>query len=280
MIIRTARKSDAEMIMSLWDCVFGDDADFTAWYFRSVFSLKDTIVCEKDNEIVSMLQRLHYKAYNIGDISYIFGACTRIDYRGQGLMESLINYCKQLDIKENKKACILIPQEESLFDYYKRFGFEPCFFANRTTEDYKGNVSSAYNLKNAHKADFEILNSVYERALEKTDYIIRDRLFWETQIDMIYSLGGECVVLLKGDKPSGYAFVWNEDGKKSVSELVCVDNTSYDSFVNLLMERYNIMNLNVVSLSESHNENTFRLGSAYFYDRRDKCEIKANLLYN
>lgn len=277
-MIRTAREGDREQIISLWNTAFGEEKEFSDWFFSTAYLLSDTIVCEKDRKLVSMLQRMKYTVRNLGEVSYIFGACTLAEYRGQGLMQSLIEYCRQLDEKEGRKACILIPQEKSLFDYYKRFGFEPAFSTNSEIVAYKAPQDKSYLIRSAKKADWYILNSLYESGLENEDYIIRDKQYWQTQIDMFDALGGRCVLIYNHYLPCGYAFVSGDANGEVIEEIMTADRQSYRHLVNLLMQLYDISSIRVVSFNGEGNEK--QLGSAFFYDASEKAELKVNLLYN
>lgn len=55
------------------------------------------------------------------DAEYIFAVCTKPEYRKRGI------FTKHLDAVIGNKACILIPENESLFDFYERFGFSAIY---------------------------------------------------------------------------------------------------------------------------------------------------------
>lgn len=55
------------------------------------------------------------------DAEYIFAVCTKPEYRNRGI------FSKQLDTVIGNKACVLIPENESLFSFYERFGFSAIY---------------------------------------------------------------------------------------------------------------------------------------------------------
>ncbi len=55
------------------------------------------------------------------DAEYIFAVCTKPEYRGRGIFR------KHLNEVIGDAPCVLIPENESLFGFYEKFGFTPLY---------------------------------------------------------------------------------------------------------------------------------------------------------
>lgn len=129
-MIRFAKITDIESIVRLWNEAFGDGKEEIMFFLNNKFIPENTIVCEYNNEIVSMLFLLEgkliikNKAYSS---YYLYAACTAENQRGRGLMAQLLEKAR-ITAKDRQKYFIcLMPGEESLFDFYKRFGYKTIF---------------------------------------------------------------------------------------------------------------------------------------------------------
>ena len=72
---------------------------------------------------------LNNKRYNA---VYIYGVCTHPEYRGKGLMKTAFKYLDELAISKNIDYLFLVPATESLFDMYKKLGYETGFAYERS----------------------------------------------------------------------------------------------------------------------------------------------------
>ena len=277
-MIRKATQNDYEKVLALWNTAFGDEKNFTQWYFRNVYSYQHTVVFEKDNEIISMLQRLPFKTNKLEKITYIYGVCTHPNYRGNGLMKQLMNYSKSLDIQEGISASILIPQDESLFEYYSRFEYQLAFSIKKSNYNKVQIDDNNYQIRIAQIKDIEHLQNIYTKNLQDTEYILRDEKYWKLLLDLFKCLGGECFIISKSSQDYGYAFVWKEDNEIYIQELVANENKIGVILVNFILEKYNIENIEVLELGKYDTNQ--KLGSAVFYNEKLNREIKANLLFN
>lgn len=143
-------------VRGMWDEIFNEDSQkFRDFYFKRKYSHNNTFIYLKDSTPVSSLQNLDYdflfdgKSYKI---SYISGACTLKEYRGNGYMNELLKETFRENYKENKVFSSLIPASDSLFDYYERFGYKTSSYIKK----YACKNNSSYN-----ENDFEIINDFY-----------------------------------------------------------------------------------------------------------------------
>lgn len=129
-MIRFAIEKDIISIISLWNEAFGDKERDIRFFLDNKFVPKNTIVCEEQNKIISMLFLLEgnmvlnavsYPSY------YLYAACTAKSHRGKGIMAKLLEKAKETACERNKYFICLMPAEDSLFDFYKKFGYKSVF---------------------------------------------------------------------------------------------------------------------------------------------------------
>jgi predicted acetyltransferase len=113
-MIRFADHSIKDQLKTLWKDAFSDCDEFIELYFEQKYKPHNTLVKTVNNKVLSTLQMLDYKmsfyGYDVGT-SYISGAATQKNQRGNGLMRLLL--CKSFEIMYNKQQLfsILIPGE-------------------------------------------------------------------------------------------------------------------------------------------------------------------------
>lgn len=276
-MLRKANNNDLAQIIKLWNVSFPEDENFTKWFFDNYFNIEYTIVYEDNGTVVSMLQMLPHEIKNLGKVSYIFGACTLPEYRGKGIMAKLIAYSEKLDRQNGVKASILIPQEESLFNFYARFGYEPHFYISQKDFLKQDKLKHQYTFSECSEKDIKELNSQYVNTLSNTDYLIRDEQYWKDQIKMFKALNGNVFCLKNDNELLGYAFLWggNDIG---VQELVGVNEEVEKILANEIMEHYNTSNLKALFLNQSPSQ---KLGSIKLYESYEiNKPLIMNLMFN
>lgn len=125
--IRKARFADKEQLEALWGQTFGEEAGIQTYFFQHVFQPEQTWCFTEEEEICAMLYQIPclVKGSNVWDKAvYLYALATREYDRGRGIMHRLL----AASLKEAEKAgverAILIPAQESLTAYYRKFGLE------------------------------------------------------------------------------------------------------------------------------------------------------------
>jgi len=276
-MIRFAENNDTQNIISLWEICFKKD-DFSNWFFKNMFNPLETIVIEENGRIVSMLQRLAFDIKNIGEVTYIYGACTHPDYRGKGFMEQLLVYSENLDKEKSIKASVLIPQEKSLFDFYAKFGYQPLFKIFNKKYTKQNAKDHFYSFSECKSYKIDTLNNLYEKLLENANYVKRDRKYWELQFKMFDELNGKVFCLEYEGNAVGYAFCWNDNGGV-IQELVGVNNDINKIICFEVMEHYNIESIEAFSLTGTISEREFGCIKSYEKIESDQPFVM-NLMLN
>lgn len=261
-MIRFANESDITRIKELWGEAFGYD-DFAKWYFENVFKLENTLVYEIDNgKVVSMLQRLPYYIKNIGESTYIYGACTDIKYRGKGIMGKLLSYSEAIDVAEGKMAIFLVPENEGLFRFYEKKGYKNHFYKYLREKEENHIIA----LESSNKLDLEVSDiedkiektkdflenddllkynkiaddmlDIYIYATKGSQHIMRDKMYFYRQISMHLSGDGKIFCAYLGNKLVGYTFGYVENKIYKISELVVQDDNIYNELMGDLNNKF------------------------------------------
>ena len=119
-----------QQVIDLWRLSFNDTEEFIRLYFDRVYKEENTLVIEKDGQVVSALQMLPYTMTYYGteiSVAYISGACTLPSMRGKGLMRQLIQNAFEEMKYRSVAVTALIPADPWLFDYYREQGYTEVF---------------------------------------------------------------------------------------------------------------------------------------------------------
>ncbi|MBR2455302.1 MAG: GNAT family N-acetyltransferase [Clostridia bacterium] len=122
-MIDFADYSDRKALEGLWQSVFLEDSEITEYFFENIFGDTITPVIRVDGEIASALFLLDC---TIGDYKgkCVYCAMTNYSHRGKGYMKTLLDYSYDFCCENGFDFLFLVPAEKSLFDYYKKCGFE------------------------------------------------------------------------------------------------------------------------------------------------------------
>ncbi|MEE0946399.1 MAG: GNAT family N-acetyltransferase [Acutalibacteraceae bacterium] len=114
-----------EKCKALYLEAFEDDESFTDFLFESCFE-KCCYYLTDGDEVVSMLFAFDV-FLNFHKGKYIYAVATNKQYRGKGYMRKL--FCKvENELKGEYSFFCLRPMNESLFEFYKKLGYEEKFY--------------------------------------------------------------------------------------------------------------------------------------------------------
>ncbi len=129
MIARAAREQIPEL-RALWTAVFGDGPDFLDPFFARVFVPENTLVWTEEGCVVSALYILPYSIPNKGETlraAYLYALATEPAWRGRKIMSQLIAESFRLCAARGYALSMLVPAKDSIFGFYRSFGFEDYF---------------------------------------------------------------------------------------------------------------------------------------------------------
>ena len=202
-MIRQAHVKDIPELKQIWKQVFNDTETFIDRFFQNNFIPPDTLLCETEKKITSMLFRLRGEISTHTEklpLKYIYGCATLPEYRNKGQMGNLLNTTIQ-EAKTEKSELILVPASKTLFSYYRKFGFSETLFI--TTETYPP-------LQTYIKTNWERYNTLSNQTVKHIQQIRNQNLknknavLWpekhiKTTLEEILADGGDILLNTNGE---------------------------------------------------------------------------------
>ncbi len=130
MSITFARPEDRDQLKAVYQACFPEDpASFWDFELDSLMQADNILIYREDGRILSTVQILseglvlQEKTY---PVQYIYAAATLPEAQGRGLMGMLLQEAHRLARGRGQWFSVLITQNDSLFDFYARFGYYDC----------------------------------------------------------------------------------------------------------------------------------------------------------
>lgn len=229
MRLRLSNELDKLELMKIWKQCFKDTDDSINYFFLKKFKPNKCTVCEVDSKVVASLYMLDVYISIEGSVEkayYLYAAGTLPEYRGRGYMKSLISYANIIQFYRGKKYSILLPANDSLYDYYKILGYKKFFksgfleLSNLQMKNYIRNI----DILNEN-VDFEKVSLLrYKLCVNNSGSIV-----WEEQAIKyafeINNIGkGENIVLSNGD----YAICNLSSNSLNIIEFISTEKNFYN----------------------------------------------------
>lgn len=196
--------TDREQLLALYQACFPEDEpSFWQWVFDWLYCPGNTLNLRENDRIVASLQMLPCTMKLNGEAfpaHYVYAAATLPERQGRGLMAKLLEQAAQEGRRRGHVFSVLITQEDSLLDYYARFGYEPkCLLGmGQPAETVENGV-----LRTAGEADIPLLTELYENAVAGLLHGGRDEEYWKLQLKLF---GKGAQVLEENGVLAAYAF--------------------------------------------------------------------------
>ncbi len=126
-MISFATQKNREDIIRLWKEAFGDSTEAIECFLDNI--CKDRVaVFTENNKAVGMASVLPVSC-NGKTGRYIYAVATDKAYRGRGICKKLMAYIEGYAKEQRDSFLILVPASSSLFDFYKKMGYNQEVFA-------------------------------------------------------------------------------------------------------------------------------------------------------
>lgn len=206
-MVRLALPEEKEQIKVLWQTCFHDEDSYIDFFF-SRLPEPECLFYLSGNKPASMLLLLNC---TLGSFTgkYIFAACTHPAYRGRGYMKTLLSGAEQL-CRDKADFLCLVPANHTLFDYYRKCGYQTFFYFERVCLTVpKGAYSESAANNSLSFSDFCKIRSAMPNFVQwgsrETNLVFEENLF----------NGGKNI-----RTPSGYAILREENEICHVIEWV------------------------------------------------------------
>lgn len=219
----------------LWMDTFNEEEQAVDLFFDRCKTFVSFYTASVDRKPVSMVFLVH-STLNGKKAHYLCSAATSKEYRGRGIMSSLIEYA--LEDARSKGECysLLFPADNGLYDYYKRFGYLPnctarkTIFSRQELEKIAQNKSSSQD--DLRNYSFEEL----QRLLFKNNFLLQNNEFVSFAIEY-YSLydckaikSKNCCALISEQSGCADVFYSLYSSFSTLAKMV-LENCSADTFV-------------------------------------------------
>lgn len=199
----------------LWKRVFGDEDMYIDRFFSQIYSPEDTLVYRENGHIVSMLYMIPYDLGINGKCfraMYLYALATEEKYRGRQIMSRLIHQAHAIVQERGYLCSFLIPESESLFAFYKGFGYTVPFYGDEIIirQDSLNQDICFVKLDKSRSEMWDMYRAVYSGQDKKVMLNKEQFLFF---LEDFRDAGGDFYCVMEKGKNIGYAYGISENGK-------------------------------------------------------------------
>ena len=212
-MFRVATSKDCETLCELWKQGFNENEDIAKFVFNDFASFDNILVLEKNDMIISMLIYVEVKLEKRKG-AYYYGLTTRKGYEKQGNMASLMQYANEICKQKEYEFIVLVPQSESLFNYYSKKGYETYFYIREFTHKIKDNLYANVKLDTITGKSIKELRNKF---IENSRIQLNEKSEIATLVDM-YKNGGITV-----ESKNGYGIFYKNNDTMFFEEIFATD---------------------------------------------------------
>jgi len=270
MVITTAKKDDIEIIKQLWVQIFGDSIQF-AEFAANLCTPDGIYLVKEDEEIAAMVVAgVDLFAYDKKGF-YIYGLATVPYYRGKGYAKQLVEYVCQEKFNDGYKFCVTQPAEESLFEFYRKLGFDTTTYLRKGTVEIKRNLWATADFDTATASRFKDMRSKFS----EDEVVHFSAKGYEKFAEYIYSEGGSTA-----ETKNAYCLYFEKSDRIVVRDLFA-DSTQHATVIlQAIRER---TGKEIADIQLSQNSSLF-LGEGTLYPhcvvKNLNKELYANLMFD
>lgn len=110
-------------LRNLWKEAFSDDDAFLNTFFSTAFAPERCLCIVVEKNVVAALYWFQCE-YSKQPLAYIYAVATAKAYRGRGLCRKLLAAAHSTLTKQGYIGALLVPGSETLFDLYKKCGYQ------------------------------------------------------------------------------------------------------------------------------------------------------------
>lgn len=213
---RLSRPEDLGDLKKIWNASFPGDEAFADWFLENAYVPENALVWEEGGRVSAMLHLIPMRCRMNGrevSAAYVYAVATLPENRGKGVAAALLQEAEALERSRGTEMLILVPQSETLFEYYRRQGFREALFRARRVIAGAGEIPQGILLDDSLEPGE--LNACFEAALTGKSHVARTDAHWARSLTYLSELGAR-----RDGRLIGYA-VYDPDGV--VREFVALD---------------------------------------------------------
>lgn len=116
-------------LRTLWKEAFGDEDTFLDLFFSTAFAPERCLCILIENNVAAALYWFQCE-YSNQPLAYIYAVATAKVYRGRGLCQQLLTATHSTLKRQGYVGAVLVPGSETLFDFYKKTGYQTACYRN------------------------------------------------------------------------------------------------------------------------------------------------------
>lgn len=253
-----AEKQHIEQLKKLWTLCFDEKQSALDLFFECNFDNMTAYIAFDNGKAASALYLVNC-TLNGKKSNYLCGASTAPDYRSKGIMSQLIEYALCDAKKGGDVYSLLLPASESLYSYYKKFGYTE----NCSAVVQKLNRSQ---LEKTAETDFENISSKNVVELQttamKNNFVLFNDKFIDFAINYYKIYGAKAVC----GKQSLAIFEENDD----CADVFYSVTTCRQEMFALLLKNTNAKYFTFTGKAENTAENKIKFGMIKALDNKDE----------
>lgn len=262
-MIRKAATGDESKLKRIWMEVFMLENQNSDPLFGEPVNLENILVDEEDGDVVAMLVMSPYDAIIAGHGvhgCYLHSLATLFDYRGRGIMGSMIRAAAEYAKASGYQELFLIPAEGELIPYYEKRGFTKKYYQREiyirreTLEAYaeKWQAQGGLSLEEAQAPSMGEIWELYKTNLLEAspDRMMLTRSQLEEEIRSLQEDGYHLYGIAHDDLGIGYLLMKAQQEEDGDLELLIAQWVLHADFVKALMEELLTLEFDRLFLSE------------------------------
>ena len=268
-----------QQIKALWKLCFDDSDAFIDMYFRLRYNDEVNIAIESGKEVVSALQMIPYPMTFCGEqiqTSYISGACTHPDFRGNGVMRELLSQAFARMRYNRVVLSTLIPAEPWLFDYYARMGYASVFkYSTKeiVLPEFIPSKEIAVNV--VSKPQDEVYSYLNKKLSERPCCIQHSAEDFQVIMADLPISGGNLFVAKQANEIWGIAIIYKRENCIIINELLAEDKDTEYSLL-FAIKQYTGCNYIIQLLPPDKELPQHSLGMARIINAKEVLQIYAS----
>ena len=130
-------------LRTLWTEAFNDNDDFLDIFFSTAFSPERCLCVLVEGKVAAALYWFECE-YQKQPLAYIYAVATAKVYRGQGLCHILLDATHSKLKKQGYIGALLVPGSHTLFDFYKKIGYQTTCYRHTIKYDLNTTTKNSY----------------------------------------------------------------------------------------------------------------------------------------
>lgn len=267
-----------EKVKALWRLCFDDDEAFIEMYFRLRYNNDVNIAITSGEEVIAALQMLPYPMTFCGQTiqtSYISGACTHPDYRGNGVMRELLSQAFMRMVHSGTSISTLIPGEPWLFNYYARLGYAPVFhYSKELLPECRASVLTGLIIESTNEFEEAVYEYVDRQMQERPCCIQHTAADFKVILADLHTTHDMLFVVQEEEKVVGIAVTYREGDSVLISELFA-DNEEIKQYLLCQIQQASRCNAITLTTPPVANAGTYPIGMARIIDAKGVLQLYA-----